>query len=74
MDPSRHTALRTLLLIPLPTGRVPRVIGVGDFALPRRRRHAAVVIDAGTHERIDVLPDRTADTLEARLREHPGAA
>ncbi|MEU9453718.1 hypothetical protein [Streptomyces sp. NPDC048277] len=50
------------------------MIGIGDFSLPRRRRYAAVVIDAGTHERIDVLPDRTADTLEARLREHPGAA
>jgi transposase len=31
-----------------------------------------VVIDAESHERIDVLPDRTADTLEAWLRGHPG--
>ncbi|GHI25464.1 hypothetical protein Shyd_68350 [Streptomyces hydrogenans] len=29
------------------------------------------MIDAETHERIDVLPDRTADTLEAWLRKHP---
>jgi transposase len=35
MGLSRHTALRALLRIPLPTGRVPRVIGVDDFALRR---------------------------------------
>ncbi|RFC70907.1 ISL3 family transposase [Streptomyces sp. AcE210] len=69
---SRHTALRTLLRIPLPVGRTPRVIGVDDFALRRRHRYATVIINAETHERIDVLPDRTAGTLETWLREHAG--
>jgi hypothetical protein len=60
---SRHTAPRTLL----PIGRTPRVTSVDDFALRRRHRCATVIIDAGSHERIDVLPGRTAGTLEAWL-------
>lgn len=38
VDLSRHTALRVLPRIPLPTRRTPRVIGVDDFALRRRHR------------------------------------
>ncbi len=48
------------------------MIGVDDFTLRRRHRHATVVIDAEAQERIGVLPGRTADTLEAWLRDRPG--
>ncbi|WP_457463853.1 ISL3 family transposase [Streptomyces sp. TE5632] len=70
---SPSTALRLLTRLRTPPPRVPRVIGVDDFALKRRHRYATVIIDAETGERIDVLPDRTAPTLVTWLREHPGA-
>ena len=69
---SRHTALRTLLRLPVPDRPVPAVIGVDDFALRKRQRYATVIIDAVTGDRVDVLADRTAVTLENCLRQHPG--
>lgn len=68
---SRQTALRALVSLPLPARPVPRVIGVDDFALCKRKRYATVIINAETGERVDVLPERKTDVLEAWLREHP---
>ncbi|MET9247261.1 ISL3 family transposase [Nonomuraea sp. NPDC003709] len=70
---SRQTAVRSLLRLPLPVRPTPEVIGVDDFALRKRHRYATLIINAVTRERIDVLTDRQADTLEAWLRAHPGA-
>jgi transposase len=69
---SRHTMLRVLLKIPLPALAVPRVLGIDDFALRRGLVYATVLIDAGTGQRVDVVPGRTADVAEKWLRDHPG--
>lgn len=69
---SYASALRLLRRVPVPEVRIPRVIGVDDFALRRRHSYATIIINAETGERIEVLPGREAATLEAWLRRHPG--
>ncbi|WP_419995028.1 ISL3 family transposase [Streptomyces boninensis] len=51
----------------------PRVLGVDDFALKKGHVYGTIILNMETGERVDVLPDRTAETLTAWLREHPGA-
>src|SRR5258707_15668040 len=52
--------------------RTPRVLGVDDSCLCRRRSYGAILIDLERRVPIDLLPDREAETFKKWLLAHPG--
>ncbi len=62
---SRHTLLRLVRAAAEPVIAPPRVVGIDDWALKRGRTYGTLVVDLERRRPIDLLPDRTAETVAA---------
>jgi hypothetical protein len=70
MPTSADTVLRLVRAIPLPACAPPRILGVDDWARRKGQTYGTILVDLEEHCVVDLLPDRTAQTLAAWLQEH----
>ncbi len=65
------TLLWSLYLVPLPEIGQVEVLGIDDWSYRRGKRYGSILVDLQTHKIIDLLPERTVDSVVAWLEDHP---
>jgi transposase len=69
---SRDTFLRLIRRAPLLDHPPPTIIGVDDWAMRKRHRYGSILVDLERQHILDLLPDRTQETVATWLQQHPG--
>ena len=74
MKTSPDTVLRKITLGPsVPVSGV-KALPVDDWAWRQGQRYGTILVDLERHKPVDLLPDRSADSLEGRLPSAPAPA
>ena len=69
---SADTFLRLIRRTPLMTHPTPTHLGVDGWAFCRNISYGTILVDLQDHQIVDLLPDRSASSLESWLKSHPG--
>jgi len=70
---SPTTVLRLVQAGVSPPARAPRVLGLDDWAFKKGQTYGTILVDLEARRPIDLLPDRSADSVATWLQTHPGA-
>lgn len=69
---SADTLLRMIRRTPIETvASTFQVIGIDDWAFKRRESYGTLIVDLERRRPIELLPDRTAESVAAWLKQHP---
>ena len=71
MGVSGPTLLRRMKTVSLPPVARVRVLGIDDWAWKKGQTYGTILVDLERRTTIDLLPDRSTETVVAWLRAHP---
>ncbi len=69
---SRDTLLRLVRGLPFHIDYTPRVLGVDDWSIRKLQTYGTILVDLERHRVVDLLPERSAETLVEWLLRHAG--
>src|SRR5216684_9059806 len=65
------TIIRRMMALPTPPVEQVSELGIDDFSFRRGRKFGSILVDMQSHNVIELLPDRKAETAKAWMKAHP---